>query len=294
MTIATPAGSATCAFNHRGIAEDRGRGRAHVQAPPPYARRASGGVDEALRSATPADVVSRLGRAPLPERFTPGQAHIVKRMLDEYHPQTLARSPLIDVQGRPMPLRLARDPLVDNGSGDVIPIRGNLERALLRTFTHYRDNLRWQQENIAVRTIGPGQAEPALVGQQGVFAKRDIPVGTPIGLFGGQYLGNPDDIRLDEKVRQMAGIPPNKYWDGKVSDSGGGVQAMCPMMKCNSAEKAANISSSAQVSTIGPAGENIKLMALFTTRAIRAGEELRMEYKLGHRAQAPLRSFVRA
>lgn len=105
MTIATPAGSATRAFNHRGIAEDRGRGRAHVQAPP-YSRRLS-------------------------------------------------------------------DPLVDNGSGDVIPIRSSLERALLRTFTHYQDNLRWQQENIAVRTIGPGQAEPALVGQQGVFAKHD-------------------------------------------------------------------------------------------------------------------------
>jgi hypothetical protein len=281
MTIATPAGPAARTFHHPGVADSHGRGRAHVQAPPPYSRRASDGVDDALRSATPAEVVSRLGRAPLPERFTPGQARIVKRMLDEYHPQTLARSPLIDVRGDPMPLRLARDPLVDNGSGDVIPIRSSLERALLRTFTHYRDNLRWQQENIAVRTIGPGQAEPALVGQQGVFAKHDIPAGPPIGLFGGQYLGNPEDIRLDEKIRQMAGIPPRKYWDTKVSDSGGVVQAMCPMMKCNSAEKAANISSSAQVSTIGPAGENIRLTALFTTRAIRAGEELRMDYRLG-------------
>ncbi|MGI4779687.1 MAG: SET domain-containing protein [Janthinobacterium lividum] len=280
MTTAIQAGSAARVFHDFGIADGRARRHTHVQAPPPYSRRAPGDVDAALRSATPANVLSRLGHAKLPERFTPAQARIVKHMLDEYHPQTLARSPLIDMQGNPMSLRLAADPLLDNHSGDVIPIEGDLERALVRTFTHYRDNLRWQRENIAVETIRPGQAEPALVGQQGVFAKKDIPIGTPIGLFGGQYLDNPGDIGLDEKVRQMAGLPPHKYWDKKVSDTGGVVQAMCPMMKCNSAGKDANISGNAQINTIGPRGEKIRLMALMTTKPIKAGEELRMDYEV--------------
>lgn len=263
-----------------GMADGRGRRSAQVHAPPPYSRRASGGVDDALRSATPANLLSRLGRTTLPERFTPAQARVVRRMLDAYHPQTLARSPLVDVQGRPMPLRLAADPLLDNHSGDVIPIDGPLERALVRTFTQYQDNLRWQQENIAVRTIRPGQAEPALDGQQGVFAKKDIPIGMPVGLFGGQYLDDPEAIAFDEKVRAMAGLPPHKYWDSKVSDTGGVVQGMCPMMKCNSAGKNANVSGSAQINTIGPDGRPIRLTALFTTRPIKAGEELRMDYEV--------------
>ena len=198
-------------------------------------------------------------------------------MLDEHHPQSLARSPVLDIAGNPMPLKLSSTPLTDVGSGDVLPVTGKLEKGLVGLFTNYQANLRWQKDNIGIRTIRPGEAEPALTGQKGVFAKKNIPPGTPVGLFGGQLLADPKAIALDEKIRTMAELPPSKYMARRSTESGGIIQGMGTLMKCNSKGEKSNLFS-AYVNTIGPNGETIRLMALFAAKPIKAGQELRMPY----------------
>ncbi len=254
-----------------------GQGRGRVQEPAAYLRREPTGIDNVLRAASPAKVISMLGRTPLPAALTPSQKHIVRYMLDEHHPQTLSRSPLIDISGNPMPLRLSPTPLTDIASGDVLPLKSKLEKGLVGLLTNYQGSLRWQKENIGIRAIRPGEAEPALTGQKGVFAKKDIPAGTPVGLFGGQYLGNPQSIALDDKIRSMAGLPSGKYKDYSASTQGGIIQGMSMLMKCNSRGEDSNLFS-AHVNTIGPGGEKIRLMALFASEPIKAGQELRMSY----------------
>lgn len=256
-----------------------GHARARVQAPPAYLRRNPIGIDNTLRAASPANVLSMLSRTPLPAEFTPSQKHVVRYMLDEHHPQSLARSPLIDINGNPMPLKLASTPLTDVASGDALPVTGKLEKGLVGLFTNYQGNLRWQKDNIGIRTIRPGEAEPALTGQKGVFAKNDIQAGTPVGLFGGQLLADPKAIALDEKIRTMAGLPASKYMDRQVTDTGGIIQGMSTLMKCNSGGEKSNLFS-AHVNTIGPNGETIRMMALFASEPIKAGQEMRMSYKV--------------
>ena len=277
MTIAFQPSTAARAFHDPAIGA--GHGRAHVHAPPAHVRRAPTGVDNVLRAASPANVIAMLGRTPLPAAFTPAQEHILRYKLDEHHPQALSRSPLIDIDGNPMPLKLSPTPLTDVASGDVLPVKGELEKGLVGLFTNYQANLRWQKDNIGIRTIRPGEAEPALTGQKGVFAKKDIPPGTPVGLFGGQFLADPKAIALDAKIRTMAGLPANKYSDGKATDTGGIIQGMSTLMKCNSGGKKSTLFS-AYLNTIGPKGETIRLMALFAAEPIKAGHELRMSYKV--------------
>ena len=263
----------------RDFAVSDGHARARVQAPPAYLRRNPVGIDNTLRAASPANVLSMLSRTPLPDAFTPSQKHVVRYMLDEHHPQTLARSPVIDIDGNPMPLKLSSTPLSDVASGDVLPVTGKLEKGLVGLFTNYQESLRWQKDNIGIRTIRPGEAEPALTGQKGVFAKKDIAPGTPIGLFGGQLLADPAAVAFDEKIRTMAGLPASKYMDRGVSREGSILQGMSTLMKCNSAGEKANLFS-AHVNTIGPKGETIRLMALFASEPIKAGQEMRMSYKV--------------
>lgn len=256
-----------------------GHARARVQAPPAYLRRNPIGIDNTLRAASPANVLSMLSRTPLPAAFTPSQQHIVRYMLDEHHAQSLARSPIIDIEGNPMPLKLASTPLTDVASGDALPVTGKLEKGLVGLFTNYQENLRWQKDNIGIRTIRPGEAEPALTGQKGVFAKKDIQAGTPVGLFGGQLLADRKTIALDQKIRTMAGLPIGKYMDNGASKEGGIIQGMSTLMKCNSDGEQSNLFS-ARVNTIGPKGEKISLMALFASEPIKAGQEMRMSYKV--------------
>lgn len=263
----------------RDFAVSDGHARARVQAPPAYLRRNPVGIDNTLRAASPANVLSMLSRTPMPDAFTPSQKHIVRYMLDEHHAQNLARSPVIDIEGNPMPLKLAANPLTDVASGDAIPVTGKLEKGLVGLLTNYQGNLRWQKDNIGIRTIRPGEAEPALAGQKGVFAKKDIQAGTPVGLFGGQMLADPKDIALDKKIRTMAGLPVTKYVDNGVSKEGGILQGMSTLMKCNSSGEKSNLFS-ARVNTIGPKGETISLMALFASKPIKAGQEMRMSYKV--------------
>ena len=263
----------------RDFAMPDGHARARVQAPPAYLRRHPIGIDNTLRAASPANVLSMLSRTPLPAAFTPSQKHIVRYMLDEHHAPNLARSPVIDIGGNPMPLKLAATPLTDPASGNAIPVTSKLEKGLVGLFTNYQGSLRWQKDNIGIRTIRPGEAEPALAGQKGVFAKKDIQAGTPVGLFGGQLLADPKAIALDEKIRTMAGLPARKYMDHGASEEGGIIQGMSTLMKCNSGGKKSNLFS-ARVNTIGPKGEKISLMALFASEPIKAGQEMRMSYKV--------------
>ena len=251
-----------------------GHARARVQAPPAYLRRNPIGIDNTLRAASPANVLSMLSRTPLPAAFTPSQQHIVRYMLDEHHAQSLARSPIIDIEGNPMPLKLASTPLTDVASGDALPVTGKLEKGLVGLYTNYQENLRWQKDNIGIRTI-----RPALTGQKGVFAKKDIQAGTPVGLFGGQLLADRKTIALDQKIRTMAGLPIGKYMDNGASKEGGIIQGMSTLMKCNSDGEQSNLFS-ARVNTIGPKGEKISLMALFASEPIKAGQEMRMSYKV--------------
>jgi len=58
-------------------------------------------------------------------------------------------------------------------------------------------------DRLEVKTITEADlrspSEHALVGQQGVFARKDIPAGTCIGVYGGQILGTVDTFILEDK-----------------------------------------------------------------------------------------------
>lgn len=275
MTIALQ--SRATAHVARNFKASDGHGRPRVQEPPAYLRRAPSGIDDILRAASPANVVSMLGQTQLPDAFTPSQMHVVRFLIDKHNAQSLAQSPVIDSNGHPLPLQLASPPLSDVLSGDVIPVAGQLESNLVGLLANYQENLRWQQDNIGIRTILPGEAEPALTGQEGVFAKKDIDEGTVVGFFGGQLLADPQAIALDEKVRTMAGIYSGKYLDFQVSKEGPVLQGMSTFMKCNSGGENSNVFAF-HVNTIDPNGQKVSLRALIAAAPIKAGQELRMCY----------------
>jgi hypothetical protein len=249
-------------------------------AAPGFLRHGHADVRNALASSSQATLLHAFKGVALPPHFSPGQTQIVRNMLDKYHPQTLSRSPVVDAKGIPMPLRLSSTPLTDPVTGEAIEVKTELQKSLVNMVANHGGQTRWMGENIGVRKIGPGEAEPALVGQEGVFAKKAIPVGTPVGIFGGMYLDQPEDINLDRKIRSMAGLDPLKYVDPQVSKSGAVLQGMGPLMKCNSTTDGTSNLHPVQLNVLTPTGEKLSLMALFTKQPVEAGQELRFNYKL--------------
>lgn len=241
-----------------------------------YARQKPNAIDEVLARSTQASLLAALKKTGLPDQFSPRQQQVIVNLLDKYHPQTLSRSPLIDVQGRPIPLKLAPEPLT-GPFGEKLSPNDPVSRGLMRMISHFPEHQRWESANLAVRTIRPGQAEAELVGQEGVFAKKDIPADTPVSVFGGLFLDHPEDIALNDDVRSMAGLRPNKYQDSEVSKRGNVMEGMGIAMKCNSNEHRHNLLPTT-ITVIAPSGEKLYLMVLRTSRNIKAGEELTMTY----------------
>ncbi|MGJ7582395.1 SET domain-containing protein [Variovorax sp. RHLX14] len=255
----------------------QGQGAAReVRKAAPFARSKSSGIDDALSRASQSSLLASLKKIGLPDHFSPRQQQAVARLLDKYHPHTLTQSPLVGINGKALNLQLASVPLTDP-QGTTLPSGTPLNRGLIRMLTHFPEHRRWEDSNLGVRTIRPGEAEAALVGQEGVFAKRNIPANTPVSIFGGMFLDRPEDIALDAQVRSMAGLQPNKYQDSDVSANGNVMNAMGIAMKCNSNEHAHNLMP-AYLHVIAPSGEKLQLMALYSTKPIKAGEELSMSY----------------
>lgn len=244
-----------------------------------FSRSPQVGVEHAIRSASPATLLSSMKNAVIPEQLTSGQQEAIANLLDRFHPQTLSESPLIDAHGKPIPLHLASTPLTDAVTGKAIPVDKPLQRGLVQMLTHYRQHLNWERDNLSIRKVAPGDAasEPALIGQDGVFAARDIPLHTPVAMFGGMYLTDPADIRLDARIRDMSGVGAKKY---HVAQEGGTLQGMGRSMKLNSGDDQRSNLFPVHLNVVDGSGQKMKVMALFSTRPIKAGEELRFNYKV--------------
>ncbi len=166
--------------------------------------------------------------APRDERLTPLEQQFVRGLLDEYHPEFLTFSPLVDAQGQPMPVVMS--PYCSLPPQAQVDCQNILQ--------DYPAHLRWKHDTLRIKAITRKDVpshERALVGQEGVFATRRIEPNTFIGFFGGMVLEDKQDILNDRTLRDEAGC--NKYFGRIRGLPSATLQVMDMTMKLNTATR---------------------------------------------------------
>lgn len=169
--------------------------------------------------------------APRDESLTPLEQQFVRGLLDEYHPEFLTISPLVDAQGQPMPVMVSPH----------CSLPPQVQRDCHNILQDYPAHLRWKHDTLRIKAITnkdvPSHERP-LVGQEGVFATRRIKPNTFIGFFGGMVLEDNQDIMNDRTLRDEAGC--SKYF-GRIRGLPSAIlQVMDMTMKLNTATRQEN------------------------------------------------------
>lgn len=242
----------------------------------PFSRSLAGALDTVIQCSSQRSLLADLANAGGFQALTPKQKSGIKNILDKYDPRTLANSPIINVRGQPVAVNLTTPPLTDFVTGERIPITG-MEKGILRMMTNYPEHKKWESQNLEIRTMRRGEAETVLAGQQGVFAKRHIPAGTAVTMFGGMLIANSKDAEFDEQIRKKVGLDPHKYVDPKAVP-GGVLQGMGIGMKLNSSGDDESNLFPAHLNVMDPSGKKIKITAFIASKPIPAGSEMRYNY----------------
>jgi hypothetical protein len=222
-----------------------------------------------------------LSGVPLPESISNGERERLFWLLRHYDPGFMTADPFTDVRGQPIALRYCASE-IRAGTPDQ-------QTAISEIFEAYPAHRSWLAEQAEVRTIQSGDVpdhECALAGRDGVFALRELAPGQVLALFDGMLIDNPDDIRLDRRLRQLAGC--DNYHVEMSSDPLCLVEGMGLSMKFNTATlrngsfdwDRINLESFWVPVMCPETGRRLNAMAFRTLRAIRAGEQLCYPYQI--------------
>jgi hypothetical protein len=235
--------------------------------------------DALLAAATPTTLIASMRDAVIPDRLSTAQKDRIKALCAQFHPEVLT-SPLIDVNGHPIAVEVPTVRLTDPAIfGRNVEKPESIKRAVKAIFTDYPAHLGWLRENTAIRKI-TAEDVPShghkLVGQEGWFAARTIPMGTPVALLNGMILEDPRDIETDKKLRKLAGCD---HYFVRRAPEGKILQAMGHSMKCNAVSGLAdvlrlNLTTLAVDVTRISTQERFKILIYFARLDIEADEQL--------------------
>lgn len=269
--------------------------------------------DQILQHANASNLISLLKQnLPIPDALTPAQSQRVKELLSQYHPDTLQTSPLIDTSGNPITIH--RDKAATDGKAIRDQFYSELEiphnchgpkyesssEAILRRvdqiLENYPSHKQWQDKNLTVGTVKAEHVSASnmgVVGEEGLFAKQDIPAGK-VMMFGGMLIEDPQEYEIDKTIRKLAGC--DKFYSRKTPPL---IEGMDASMKCNAAylspendfisrmrgDAEKNNFSLVGLPCIRPENKQIlNMYFLVANRTIKKGEQVCYMYGSGHPA----------
>ncbi len=194
---------------------------------------------EAIRNETSSTLIQKLKNCTIPKKLSLNSNKKLFTLLTQYNPDTLTTSPIIDAQGKPVAIQ------TDGRCWESDGMRGGkfyfYSEDVRKIVNNYETHKQWMKSHLSVRIIKEEDVpihESVLIGQEGVFALRDIERGTPVCLFGGMLLEDKTDKENDEKIRKL--VDCDKYYIRKVScddKDTSFIEGMDISMKLNTATK---------------------------------------------------------